>query len=445
MRAKLLSLALSCAAALPLIATSTVAHAAGFYLQEQSVSQQGTAFAGTAANPTDASTIFYNPAGMTELGRATVTAGGSVIVPHLQFNDRGSTAGNTGGPFAAYTGNNGPNPFDPTPVPSMYGAMPLADGRYWIGLGISAPFGLSSDYGDDWFGRYDSISSDLMTINIAPVAAMKVTDRLSIGGGPNIQYANARLRNALPCPTAICAGAAFTPATDGLSELKGNSWGLGFNVGALWKATDNTQLGLHYRSQINQTLEGTATVSGLLGPLAAGNGSVGAEAELKQPDIVSFGIAHQMSPRLKLLGSANWFNWSNFDEIRVVPDTGSVSVVPENYDDSYAVAVGAEWKQTDHWTLRGGLQYDQTPTTLPDRSTRTPDSDRFWASVGARMGISDSLLIDIAASHIYMKQGRIGLTKDFYGTIPGVESTVNITGTTNSHIDIFSIQASWRF
>ncbi|WP_246585415.1 outer membrane protein transport protein, partial [Thiorhodospira sibirica] len=38
-------------------------HAAGFYIQEQSVSGLGGAFAGDAALAADASKIFFNPAG----------------------------------------------------------------------------------------------------------------------------------------------------------------------------------------------------------------------------------------------------------------------------------------------------------------------------------------------------------------------------------------------
>ena len=422
------------------------ANAAGFYLQEQSVSQQGAAFAGAAANPTDASAIFFNPAGITELGGPQVTGGGSIIVPTLHFTNTGSTAGPAGGPFAAYTGNNGGNPFDPTPIPSMYGVYPLSGGQFWVGLGISAPFGLANEYSSGWFGRYDSTNSELETINIAPVLAMKVNDRVSIAGGPNIQYAKAKLENALPCPTVICGGGAFTPATDGFSQLKGSSWGLGFNLGTLVKVTDKTQVGVHYRSQMNQTIEnGVITVAGLLGPLAAGNGVRTGEAELKQPDVLSLGFAHQANMRLKLLGSYNWFGWSNFDEIRVQFDGGGPdSVTAQNYDDSYSVALGAEWKQNDKWTFRGGLQYDQTPTTLPDRSTRTPDSDRYWASLGATLGIDDNLLVDFAASHVFMKDGRVGLAKDFY-TGTGADTTVNISGGTNTSINIFSVQATWKF
>lgn len=424
------------------------AEAAGFYLQEQSVSQQGAAYAGAAANPKDASAIFYNPAGLTALERSQVTGGISVIAPTLKFTNQGSTAGPAGGPFAAYGGGNGGNPFDPTPIPSLYIAYTPTEGRFWYGLGISSPFGLANEYDPGWFGRYDSTKSELRTINIAPVVAFRLHDRVSIGGGPNIQWADATLENALPCPPALgglCAGGAFTPASDGFSQLKGDGWGVGYNVGMLLKVLDSTNVGVHYRSQMNQTIgNGVITVTGLPAAMGANGVSTG-EAELKQPDIFSLGVAHQANERLTLLGSYNWFGWSNYDEIRVRFDSGAPdSVTPQGYDDSYSVALGAEWRQNANWTFRGGFQYDQTPTTLPDRGTRTPDSDRFWASFGASYDFKNNVIVDFAASHVFMKDGQIGLTKNFY-TGTGLDTVVNITGKTDTRIDIFSIQATWRF
>src|SRR5471030_1353890 len=73
--------------ALPLILLSAPAQAAGFYLQEQSVSNQGLAYAGAGAHPEDASTIFYNPAGLTDLSGRQASANVSAITPQAKFRD----------------------------------------------------------------------------------------------------------------------------------------------------------------------------------------------------------------------------------------------------------------------------------------------------------------------------------------------------------------------
>lgn len=420
------------------------AGAAGFYIQEQSVKGQGASNAGVVANPQDAATVFFNPAGMTELDGAQAQAGVALLVPRTKMTNEGSTAGPSGGPFAAFGGNDGGNPFSPTPVPSLYAARPFDGGKYWLGIGVTAPFGLANDYNEGWFGRYDSVESRLTTVNISPVIAVRVNDRLSIGGGPNIQYADARLENALPCPAAICGGAAFTPATDGRSVLEGEAWGLGFNIGALWKVSKDTQLGLHYRSRMTHDVDGNVIVSGLLGPLAAGNGSRAAHADLNLPDILSFGAAHRVNDRLKLLGSANWFGWSAFKEIRVSFDAGGPdSVTPENYEDTFSLALGAEWQQTERLSFRGGLQFDKTPTVDEDRSTVTPDGNRYWASLGASYAVNDRLSLDLAASYVVAEDADIDVSKTFYAG--PLETTVNTVGTAENSVGILSLQAVWKF
>ena len=109
-----------------------------------------------------------------------------------------------------------------------------------------------------------------------------------------------------------------------------------------------------------------------------------------------------------------------------------------------AAALGAKWKQDEKWTFRGGVQYDQTPTTLPDRSTRTPDGDRYWLSLGATYAVNEKLSLDFAASHLFITDGDITLTKRFYAGSP-VDTTVNVNGRAESSVEIFSLQANWKF
>ncbi len=215
-RAKILPL-LACAALLSPVA----AQAGGFYIQEQSARGQGLAYAGSAADAADASVLFYNPAGITQLDETTATFGLGMVAPSASFKNTGSTAGLNAGAQAAYTGNTGGEPFTAGFVPSFYASMPVKD-NIWIGLGVSAPFGLANKYDVGWFGRYDSIKSVLTTNDISPVIAYKVNDHVSIAGGPDFQYATADLQSALPCPTAGAGcGAAFSPTSDGLLRADG--------------------------------------------------------------------------------------------------------------------------------------------------------------------------------------------------------------------------------
>jgi long-chain fatty acid transport protein len=397
------------------VMAAQTASAAGFYIQEQSARQQGDAFAGAAANPQDASTLFNNPAGMTELSGPQIAGDISVIIPHADLTNRGTNI--LGGPVA---GNDGGDPFSATPVPSAYIAMPIQGGTWWAGLALTAPFGLTNQYNNTWFGRYNSTESVLTTEDIAPSVAVKVTDALSLGAGIDFQHAHAELDQKY-----------FTGGPDGTIEVNGNSWKTGFNVGALWKVDPATNVGLHYRSAITQDIGGTLVVTGV-------TTGTHASAELKLPDIVEFGATHQLTSQLKLLGSINWFDWSRFNQIKVNSALGSTTI-PTAWRDTWSAAIGAEWKQDEKWTYRGGFQWDETPTN-GFRDTRIPDSNRFWVSLGASYAVTPAFNIDGAVSHLFMPDAGINATNSFGGGPP-----VDTIAVSKNYVNIVSMQGVWKF
>ncbi len=118
-------------------------------------------------------------------------------------------------------------------------------------------------------------------------------------------------------------------------------------------------------------MKGSSAVTGLSGGLAGFDGVTNATAQLKLPDVAGLGVSRDVSPRLKLLGSFNWYGWQKFNDIDVALATGAHGVTPESYRNSVSASLGGEWKQTDRLTVRGGLMFDETPTTSPARSTRT--------------------------------------------------------------------------
>ena len=331
--------------AVVLAGVSRSACASGFYLTEQSVSTVGRASAGQAVVAADAGTVVSNPAGMTELEGAQVLAGVNILLPKTSFRNRGSSAATpgTGGSELAYAGSSGGNPFGVEALPSAYAALPLLGSDLWLGIGVASPFGLSLDYGSDWFGRYDSIESSLSTVDVATAVAYRLMDGLSLGAGVNVQSIDVRLTSAVPDTLAPGGPAA---ASDGRSVLRGDDVSLGFNAGILVKPMAGTRIGLHYRSAITHTLKGRVSTSGLGGTLASANGSADAKAEIRLPDIVSAAVAQAIGGRLTLFGEVQWFNWSRFGEVRVRlqgSEDGDL-VLPQDYRDSWAVALGGEYR-----------------------------------------------------------------------------------------------------
>lgn len=427
-----------------LLVAAGEASAAGFFVQEQSVRGVGSAHAGQAAAADSAGTIFFNPAGMTELERAELEVGAHLLIPRTDMDDRGTAAATPSslGAAVGVGGGDGGNPFDPTLVPNLFVAVPMPDGRTWLGLGASAPFGLFLEYDDDWFGRYDSTKTQLTTIDIAPTAAYRLNRFLSIGGGIDVQYADAELKNAIPNPL---APGGPTAATDGKFRVEGDDWSVGFNVGVLIKPTTATRVGLHYRSALSHDLEGDAQISGLGGPLAALNGTVPMSSELELPDIATLAIAHELSERVTLLGHFLWFGWDRFDEIRIKFANGSPdAVTPENYEDSWAVAVGVEYEPMENWRVRGGFQFDDTPSVTGFRDTRVPDEDRYWVALGASYTLSQRFEFDLAYAHVFLDDAEIDVTRTFFGGTP-LASTVDVDATSASDVDIVSVRALVRF
>lgn len=426
------------------------AEAAGFYIQEQGVSGLGRAYAGDAAVASDASTIYFNPAGMTYLSGPEFQAAVHLLMPNSKSRNINSTAATPGtlGNRVPYQSGNGGNPYDPSPVPNVFFASPMND-QLWYGFGITAPFGLANTYNKDFFARYDSTKTDLKVINFQPSLAYQISDRFSAGVGLDIQYADATLKNAVPDPT---RPGGPSVDTDGEVRLEADSWDFGFNLGVIFQSTPDTRLGIHYRQGVKHTLDGTARITAPRfsnpNPLLPPPGAVsheGGKAALHLPDIATLGVMHQLNERWVLLGQYSWYRWSNFDEIRVEFDTPRPdSITEQNYKDVWALSIGAEYRLDDQWTLRGGIQYDRTPTRDSFRTTRTPDGDRTWFSLGASYQQGSNWGFDLAYTFIHVSKESLQLTRSFFENTP-VASEINIDGTTRGQVHIVAAAMRYRF
>lgn len=399
------------------LSASQSVNAAGFYIQEQSVSGLGTSFAGQAASPRDASILFFNPSGLTHLDGRQVNVGVHLISPHAKLEDNGSTITDpavNGGAAQALnlvagigTLDDGGNPGSVAAVPNFYYAQPFTDdNKWWLGFGISAPFGLGTEYNDDFFGRFLSTKSKLQTIDFQPTIAYQATDWLSIGASAIIEKATANLFQNAYVATAVGGPRQIK------TNLKGEDWSLGYNVGFMIEPWDHTTIGLDYRSGISHTLVGELVVED--GTFA----SSGAEANLTLPDIASLGMAHRFNDQWTGLLSATWFGWNNTDKVRVRRDDGAAGpTLAFDYHATWAFGLGAEYKWDDEWTFRAGYQWDETPSSLRGRSSLNPDGDRNWFSGGLTYNYSDKISVDFAATYIDIEDTDIDQTRTGVGGV----------------------------
>jgi long-chain fatty acid transport protein len=411
--------------------------AAGFALIEQGASGMGNAFAGAAALGEDATTVFFNPAGMTRLGRAEVIAGGSAVNVQAEFSGTSTRPAAMGG--GTNTGGLGGDPGGLAGVPNLYMAMPLNE-RVAIGLGVGVPFGLQTEYDSDWVGRYQGIKSALKTININPSVAYKVSESLSVGIGLNYQRIDVELTNA------VVLGA----VTEGRARLSADDDSWGWNTGVLWQAAPGTRIGVSYRSGIRHEMNGDATTTTLGGTVvSAASGAARAVAEL--PATYSLSLVQAVAPAIDILADVTFTQWSNIQQITVVnPSSGAArDILAFDFDNSWRFSLGANYRMSDVWLLRVGVAHDISPVkSAQHRTVRLPDADRTWLSLGARWTLSPTSAVDLAYAHLFLQDVDVNFTRGqlVSGTTSVNPATVStVSGSYTGSVDILSVQYVHRF
>ncbi len=382
--------------ALITLAFSGTASAAGFQLLEQNASGLGNAYAGSAAVAENASTIFFNPAGMTQLADREVSLGGTAIKTSYQFRNEGSSTGTLSG-----DSDGGVLGF----LPNAYMSWALSKDIY-VGLGIGAPFGLRTEYDNLWYGAAQSIKFDIKTININPSVAWRANEWLSLGFGLNYQKIDAEYVRAV-----AATNTALNNSTATLN-LSDSAWG--WNVGALFKVSPATKVGVSYRSSIKYDLTGDVQVSG---PAASSLNAFGASsdtrASVKLPDTFILSASHQLNQRWELLGDVSWTGWSSIPKIDIIRTSGVQSgaiaqTLHTDFRDTWRIAAGANYQLNEAWKLKFGMAYDQTPVKGPDtRLVSLPDNDRTWFSLGAQWKPSKTVTVDVGGTYLYVKDVKI--------------------------------------
>jgi long-chain fatty acid transport protein len=430
-------------------------HAAFFQLAENSPAGLGNAFAGGAAIAEDASTVWYNPAGMSQLPGRQTAVGGHVIMYSAEFSKTSATLSSTFG-GGAISGGNGGDLGRTGLVPNVYYTQQIDD-RLSLGLGVNAPFGLVTDYDDGWVGRYHADRSQVKTININPSTAYRVNDQLSLGAGLNIQRIEAVLTNAVDYGTICTAvpgvqGCEAPGALDGNARVEADNTAFGFNLGMLWQAGENTRFGLAYRSKISHKLEGSsilaapnATAAATAAALGIANSAV--QAYVTLPETISVSLFHQLSGEWSVMGDVTRTRWSRLPELRIdfLDTTQSDSVVTFALEDVNRYSVGATYSPGGNWSYRMGVAFDESPTPNAEfRSARLPDDDRTWLALGASHRYSETMSVDLSFVHIRVDDADINKSA---GTSSANENFLrgNLVGSYEADINIVSAQARWAF
>ena len=426
------------------------AAASAFQLMEQNASGLGNAYAGQAASAQDASTVFFNPAGMTRLPGKNAVAAMNFIKPGAEFSNSGSTLA----PLQPSLGGNGGDAGDWALVPNAYFTVQVSP-QFYMGIGVTAPYGLKTEYDPTWVGRFHAIESELKTINVNPSVAYKFTDKLSVGVGVNWQRADATLSNGVNYSAAAfgAGGAGLLaaiggPGVEGIGTVKGHDTAVGYNVGIMYDFTPTTRVGAAYRSAMKYTIEGDVTFTNRPALLAGGlpNGPV--NADVKLPDTATAALFHKINPKWDLLADVSWTGWSSLQALNIMRTSGArLSTTPLNWSDTWRIGVGANYHHSGNWTFRFGVAYDESPVPDADRTPRIPDADRTWVAIGAQYRMSKQLAIDVGYTHIFVKDASSNLCNAAQAAAnpPACAGKNNLVGSYDNKVDIFSAQMRYAF
>lgn len=349
----------------PLLLTTLSAPlaAAGLQWQAHNASGLGVAYAGAAAVADDATTVFFNPAGMTRLAANELSVGVAGLRTRTRFTDQSglSSGGDAGGWNSLAHG----------------AATWRLSPQLALGLGLAQPVLLDTQYRADWLGRQQAIRSEVDGRQLTAALAYQVSDKLSLGFGVDQQRLDARLTQ---------QGLAF----------KGDDTAWGWHAGAMVALSPAMRLGIAYRAAPDHVFSGRL------------DDGRSASARLRLPDSLSFSVWQQLSPQWEAMGDLTYTRWDDFRQLRVVDrNSGQAVAGGSQHDNAWRVAWGAAYRLDAQTKLKFGIAYDRAPVNSRTRSLRMPDSDRLWLSLGGQWQFGAASRLDVGYAYLYMKDAPV--------------------------------------
>jgi long-chain fatty acid transport protein len=446
------------------------AGAQGFGIYEHDACAMGRAGTGVAS-PCNASAIYFNPAAIVNPNgtRWNIAFGGTLISPRFTYRDSLTRATTDG------TENN-------IPVPNAFITRQMG-GRYpWaVGVGVFAPYGLISEWPNDFSGRFLGYRSELKTIYIQPTVAIQLRPWLLVGGGFDYIYGDVNLRQRVDLSSQSTTTPGVTFAALGIPSgtdfadvvLEGTSWSAGGHFGVLLRPIRRVSIGARYLLKSTADIAGWATFtqlptgillpagSPLMPPSPIGHAGYPldsvfvlqntfgttlarqrATTNVPLPNQLIVGAAVQPIDNLTLLFDVQWVQWDRFRALALTFEKLPARTLYEDYRNTTGLRFGAEWRLTDKVTLRGGaLRHDgaaptQTVTPL------LPEAERAEATGGISFRIGRNGTLDLAYQRIWQADRRGRVVEP---TVRGPEGAAFNTGLYAGKATLLGASFSWGF
>lgn len=409
-----------------LILTLWMSHSSFLYASGFGIFSQGAASFGMAgssiAHLDSPSSIFYNPALISRLEGTQVEMGTTVI--DLTFDHESALTGQK-----SETDNRIHFPS------TLYLTHPLSP-QWSLGLGVFSPFGLASEWGDTWEGRYIATNSKLTSVCVNPTLSYAFSQKFSVAAGIDLLYIEATLENAVN----------LTPygLNDGFRSFEGDDTVWGFNAGIHFQMTDDLSLGASYRSGFDVDFDGDVTFDLLMegeGLLRQYLPDTGAMATIDLPQVAFAGIAWQVNPKWVIETGLLWEGWSDYETVTTQFDTPILGmpsdVQTKKWKDTITVNVGGEYLLSHRHTLRAGYIYREN--AVPDETFEPslPDADAHLFAIGGDL-IRPSYTLSLA--YVYERQKSRAKTNAIGEALGG-----SANGTYRSDIHFLALSLKWLF
>ncbi len=370
-----------------LLVSSAVGQAGGLYLPENGGPINGTAQAGSAAVARDAETAWLNPAGMTRLKSTELLFTLMPFYLDFEFDPNslttaaGTDGGNQGGWF---------------PGASLFLAAPVSE-SVALGFSVTSLGGLILDPDDSWVARTWMTEAQLVGLNIEPSVGWRLSDEWSVGAGVDVQYVTfeQKLRG---------------PLLNTLFDIDGDSWDVGFSLSTLWEPSEDTRIGLRYRSEVDHDLSGDFTV------------------EVGRPVSTSFTLPmsltlspyHQLNEQWAVMADVGWTDWSAFDyNIITFDGTGMSTTLPRNFKDTWNVALGAHTRPSEDWLIMFGGGYVSSAVSDANRTPDLPVDEQVRLATGVEYQINEKWKVGANYTFAWLGNNDIDQTRPISGRVAG--------------------------
>lgn len=467
---------------------SMSAHAEGYKLFEQSVSSMGNAYAGRGAQITDATLVYSNPAALTELDGSQLSGGLNLISAKTNYRNASAQSANGQSVIGRAEGANSLNEL----VPFVFYSNKVSEQLSW-GIGFYAPFGLSSDYDDDFVGRYFADETAVQVVSLQPALAYKLNEKWSVGMGISLNHAEGTLSKFKDhsglCEAGPLLGAIFNDTICASHyEVEGDDIAFGYTLGLYAEPIAGTRLALTWHSAVNYTLKGDSVITNT--PVTSANGAPylvpvpgmpqlplldartgklatnailteKSKLDLTTPATAAFSLDQQLTTALSLQFSAAWTQWSKFQSIDIISDDtkpsislstqgpanlnseGYIGYIPEYWHNSWSFAVGATYIYQPALTLKAGVAFDENPIGQSHKTARIPTDDRLWLTVGANWQLNDTLSLDFAYGYLFT--GDVSVDEHEYNVQDQRLYNSGYQGRYSNRAQLLAVQANYRF